>query len=105
MGDASTILVGALALVAAGAVILWVWLGRYERRRVRQWCDENDYALLELKYFGLLRGLLRPRRGGFGGGTWRVRLRDHQGQIRTGWIHFGSRRFDIPWGEILVRWD
>ena len=89
-------------ILLGGPVAMLIWSRRRREFRIRQWCDDNGYALLSLKAGGTMSGFQAPP-GLIGGGVL-ITIQDEQGGQRTGWVYFGASQSLLPWGKLQVRW-
>ena len=95
------IVLGGFGLLFALDLCIRISLARRYKRRIRQWADENGYAVLQLAYKRPFSGMLVPF---FNKGTWYVQIQDSQGGQSYAYIYFGHWLVDLPWGQMVVRW-
>jgi len=87
------------------AVLLALGIGRtYWKRRVARWAAEHEMRLLEFRGARFFEGPRAVRRSD-GQFTFEVVVEDASGQVRTGWLTFGSYWSFWPTGDPEIRWD
>lgn len=88
----------------AFGVLLW-WGQVYSAKRIRRWCDEQGYELVDwrgAKFFEGPHAWFRSDNQD----AYRIEVRDRQGVIRGGYVVFGS--FWRGWlfsRRVRVEWD
>jgi len=95
------IILGVFVLLFAADLCIRISFSQRYKRHIRQWADENGYAVLQLAYRRPFHGMLVPF---FNKGTWYVKIQDSQGGQAYAYIYFGHWLVDLPWGEMVVRW-
>ncbi len=108
--DADAVLMIVLLIVLAARIVWFAWSRRVCRRRIRQWADGHNCALLRLEYRWSLIALLMVVIVGwipfYQFGSWHALMQDDEGAQRWAWITFGQQWWlDLPWREICVRWQ
>lgn len=94
-----------IVLLLGGYATGRVCLGRNYERRVRRWCDQNGYALLDFRHRRIVEGVwyylrFHPP----GERKWRTTVQDGEGGRLSGWVRFGPWWWvDVPWGSVDVR--
>ena len=85
-----------------------IWSRRTCQRRIRQWADENECALIRLQYRYSLALFLACAYFVWVPivqyGTWYVTVQDSQGGQRNAWLYFGTKWIDLPWRDLQVQW-
>ena len=111
MNDIWSFLFGVLFTVLLAALILLVfgmlvWRFRRTSSLLKSWAAGNDYRLLRAENRILLRGpfFLVPDNGQT---VYRVVVEDQAGEVRSGWVRFGSGSLwrGLLSGDVDVRWD
>jgi len=88
-----------------GDIILHIVLFGHDKRAcdamIEGWAEENDYELLGLERRAFHTG---PFRWHSGRGVYRIAIKDHEGNIRGGWVRCGQL---LRWSgmKIDARWD
>jgi len=103
-----------LIIVALGVgplrIAWFVWSRKVCHRRIRQWADAHDCAVLRLEYrwspIALLAFWVLGWIPFYQYGSWCALIQDDEGAQRWAWITFGRWWWlDLPWREIHVRWQ
>jgi hypothetical protein len=99
----------ALAVVLVIALSTWLtvgWRGRYWRKRIARWADDQGVQLLDCRAAKRREGLARsaPAQNQ---SVFRVRVCDRDGAVKELWLTFGrpARPGSAPDELISVQWD
>lgn len=98
----------AAAVLLTAVVALHRWGQRKSDLMVRNWAEKNHLELLHFRERALFESAPFPFLGSNKTPNYYVRVRDHQGKERHGWIQLGTG-IDGIWGEgkdkVHVKWD
>ena len=100
MGSTFPIVV-AVITVAIGAL---AWHFSRSRSLLEKWATENGYQILHSEYRNLFRGPFFWT-SSKGQTVYYVRVRDGEGNVRTGWVRCGSWWFGLMSDKTEVRWE
>ncbi len=92
-----------IGLIVAALVFALATGRAWSRWRVRRWCREQDYELLEFRGAWFFEGpgaWLRSENQA----AYRVRVRDRRGLIRGGYVVFGSYWLPLS-RKVRVEWE
>ena len=93
-----------LAIVILVLVIYFAWYFPRSRSVLEHWAKQNGFEIIHSEFRWLFRGpfsFLSNR----GQTVYRVRVRDHHGLERSGWVRCGSIWIGLFSDQAIVTWD
>jgi hypothetical protein len=92
------------AAVLSLLVGYFIWFFRRSRSLLRQWAKKNGFEIVHAKLCWLVQG---PFTGlsNKGQTVYRIKVRDHHGQERLGWLLCGGIWSGLFSSQIRVEWD
>jgi hypothetical protein len=93
-----------IVIIAGVGVAAFAWHISRSRSLLQRWAAENDYSILnsEYRYFSKGPFFWTSSKGQT---VYYVTVRDHEGNIRTGWVRCGSWWLGLLSDKTEVRWE
>jgi hypothetical protein len=91
-------------MVVVLAILLVAWHFHRSRSCLEQWAEQNGFEILESQYRNLFKGpyFWTSSRAQT---VYRVKVRDHQRNVRSGWVRCGGWFSGLCSDKTEVRWE
>ncbi len=93
-----------IVIIAGVGVAAFVWHISRSRSLLQRWAAENDYTILNSDYRYFSKGPFFWT-SSKGQTVYHVTVRDHEGNVRNGWVRCGSWWLGLLSDKTEVRWE
>jgi hypothetical protein len=93
-----------IVIVVAVGIAAFMWHLSRSRSLLEKWAAENGYKILHTEYRNLFRGPFFWT-SSKGQTVYYVKIRDREGNVRTGWVRCGGWWLGLLSDKTEVRWE